>query len=607
MDRAEKERSKRPMSAQLLQDTLLSITGGVSEGGYITFHSAFINKMREEEAGGDVELAQALKLLAGVFSMSLQFVDGDAPFGPLMQDFQRGMRSMIPSDLTDQELDQLGRLLGTLDHPTWVARIADVLWVRRKNHLNARKAVAAYLQCAEDTALQWQQRSEYLRRAAHLATELGKTSAERAVVREVIMRLFQNGRQDCFNPERGHWPASLAEILVECRLESDWETLAQQCEEIARGFPISPGCDEPRTYYEIAAKCYRLAGQQDKAKQAGLAIAKHWEDEREVMAKQGASGLILANRLEEAVRAYRKVGGQQDKVDRLIQLWKEANTLAFGQMKEISLPVKDVTPIIEEVRKAMEGRIGDRALRGFISIHRPQSYEKIVEDVRRSAKEHPLQAIIGRAVLSPEGNQVAKVPGMLEDQDAAMTGAVVQQYNLGQAFVGATVLEQARSIIAGGTDGTWRESIKKLITGCPFIPEDRRAIYERGLIAGMEGDGITFAHVIVPQFEDLLRRLFQSFGLKTTKVKPDGVQEEYDLNDLLRDTKAEELLGKDILWEMRSALIEKSGWNMRNCICHGLTNASDFDPPSINFLFWFALFLILGLYGQDAHSPQLEG
>lgn len=586
-----------------LKTLLPTIIGGVTEGGHVGLNSAFLNKAREVEEQGDHALAGDLKLLAAAFSMYLRFTDGKSEFTPLVENFQQGKRSMIPSDLTDQELDRLEALLDFSDASMWVSRMADVLWLRRRNHLHARKAIQGYLKSAEDTGQHWVDREEYLRRAAHLATELGKASPERGEVGAAITTHFQEGKKDCFNPQRGNWPAALARIMVECRLTTDWENLAQQCEEIARGFPISPGCDEPRMYYEIAAKCYRLAGKEDLAKAAGLAIAKHWEDEYGVMAKAGANGMILANRLEEAVKAYRKVGGQQDKVDRLIQLWKDANTLAIGQMKTVSVPVPDLNPILERVRQMMESRTGNDAVRGFISLHRPQSYDKTVEDVKRSAKEHPLQAIIGRSILAEEGNQVAKVPGMLEDQEAALTAGVVSQYNLGHGLVGSTTLEQARRVIAQGADKSWQESIKQLVAACPFIPEGRWEIYQRGLIAGFEGDGIAFAHIIIPQFEDLLRRQFQAFGFKTTTVSPEGVQEEYDLNRLLRDPNAEALLGKDILWEMRSSLIEKSGWNVRNRVCHGLTEAEDFDKPSINFLLWLVLFLVVALHGPDT-SPS---
>ena len=126
-----------------LKEILPAIIGGVTKGGHLGINSAFLNKLREVEESGDQPLASDLKLLAAVFSMYLRFTDGKSEFAPLAENFQQSKRSMIPSDLTDSELDRLEAVLEFSDDPLWISRMADVLWLQRRNHLHAPREIRA--------------------------------------------------------------------------------------------------------------------------------------------------------------------------------------------------------------------------------------------------------------------------------------------------------------------------------------------------------------------------------------------------------------------------------------------------------------------------------
>ena len=126
------------------------------------------------------------------------------------------------------------------------------------------------------------------------------------------------------------------------------------------------------------------------------------------------------------------------------------------------------------------------------------------------------------------------------------------------------------------------------------MPKDRVDIYERAIIAGFEGDLLLFVHLIIPQLENSVRLIFGMNKLKITSVLPSGVQREKDMNDLLNDPNAEQIFGKDLLWEMRSLLIEQSGPNLRNRVCHGLADSNDLNGASSTFLLWLTTYLIIG-------------
>lgn len=555
------------------------------------FLSSFRQRQDAAKKEGDQELEEFIKLLWGVFSMYFTFAKGQ-PFGPLMSGPQG--RTMIPEDLTEDELLKLEKSLGVSNNPEFVARICDVLWIRRRNPLYARKAINAYLQSAdEDKDESWVPRSEWLKRATQIAMELGEKAQEREIIKKKLMDLFEDSRKTCFNPRMDYWPSSLLKLIIENKLADNWEELGNKSVEIAKGFPVSPGCDAPRKYYGLAAACYNYATKPDKVKEMKIAIAKHWEDEaRSFKTPEGCDGFNLAHRLEKAIHAYREAG-EKTKAEELVHELKEANKLTLSQMKPITTEI-DVTPLIKLADDSLKDKNGMDAIMEFVSLSRPHPYDNAEQSAKNLIQEHPLQAVIDTVILTSEGNVSERIPGALSNNEERLKAEIIKQYNLGQDLIAATTFKRGISIILK-SDGTWKDAIKELVNTSTFVPEGRQDIYKRALIAGFEGDLVAFMYLIIPQIENSVRLIFGANKLKITSLLSSGVQREKDLNELLTDVNAEQIFGKDLLWEMRSLLIEQSGPNLRNRICHGLMNSKAINSASSIFLLWLIIYLLVGL------------
>lgn len=405
---------------------------------FTDFLSSFRQRQNTAMAANDKELEEFMKMLWGVFSMYFQW-GKNQPFGPLMSGPQG--RTMMPEDLTEEELLKLEEMWTISVNPQFVARISDVLWIRRRNYLYAQKAVKAYLQSVdEDKDECWVPKSEWLRRATQIAMELGEKSQERQTVRDKILSLFEESRKTCFNVKQDYWPSSLLELLIENKLVDNWEELAVKAIEIAKGFPMSPGCDAPRKYYEQAAICYSYAKKPEKEKEAKLAIAKHWEDEAKAFkTPQGCDGLNLAHRIEKAIHAYREAGDKK-RAEELIHELKDANKISIGQMKAIKSPTIDAAPLIKIADDLMQGKKGIEAIEAFAALHRPFNYDQEKTSAEKMLKEHPLQGIISSHIIAEEGNVTAKIPGMTEDYEGSLKAQIVKSYNLGQSLSACTTI-----------------------------------------------------------------------------------------------------------------------------------------------------------------------
>lgn len=585
-----------------LNETLLGeckeAVSDVKSKKFPDFLSSFRKRQDKAREAGDKELEEVMKLLWQVFSMYFKW-NKKQPFGPLAT-FTNGSRTAMPEDFTEHELNKLEQLLEVCENLQFVARISDVLWIRKRNHLYAKKAINAYLQSVDEDKddEMWVPRSEWLKRATQIAMELGEKAQERNIIKKKLLDLFEESRKICFNPKQDYWPSSILKLIIEHKLADNWEALGDKSIEIAKGFSISPGCDAPRKYYALAAKCYDYANKPEKAKETKIALAKHWEDEaRSFKTPQGCNGFNLAHRLEKAIHAYREAG-EKMKAEELVHELKEANKLTLDQMKVISSPPIDATPLIKIADDLLQGKTGKEAIEAFVMLCKPFSYEQERKSAEKNLKEHPLQGLFDTNILTEEGNVSAKIGGMTDDYENTLKAQIIRGYNLGQNLSASTTLKKGISLILNSGD-SWKPALKELLESSKFVPKDRVVIFERAIIAGFEGDPLLFIHFIIPQLENSVRLIFGMNKLKITSVLSSGVQREKDMNELLTDSNAEQIFGKDLLWEMRSLLIEQSGPNLRNRVCHGLISSEDANSSSCIFLLWLTLYLIVGFLPKN--------
>lgn len=156
------------------------------------------------------------------------------------------------------------------------------------------------------------------------------------------------------------------------------------------------------------------------------------------------------------------------------------------------------------------------------------------------------------------------------------------------------IVEPGRSQILADHPPAARD-FGRIVAQSRFVPIGREHLYARGLLAGLEGDFIEATHLLIPQVENSVREVFAAAGVLPLKHLPDGTQRQKDLNDLLTDERATEILGDDLAFTLRGLLIRASGSNLRNRLAHGLIDAAEF--PADRFVYLWALVLRMVVAG----------
>ena len=141
-----------------------------------------------------------------------------------------------------------------------------------------------------------------------------------------------------------------------------------------------------------------------------------------------------------------------------------------------------------------------------------------------------------------------------------------------------------------------------------WIPPGQTHSYARGLLAGLRQDWTLAVHLLIPQIEHSVRyMLAQLKGKSRSSIDERGVQKEYGLNATLLWPETEELLGEDLVFALRTLLIEPFGFNLRNQMAHGLVQDGGFWHGGSIYLWWLTLRLCtapLTLLDQEARQSE---
>ena len=118
----------------------------------------------------------------------------------------------------------------------------------------------------------------------------------------------------------------------------------------------------------------------------------------------------------------------------------------------------------------------------------------------------------------------------------------------------------------------------------PFVPQGHEELFIDGLEAGLKGDWVSCAHILIPQLENSIRTYMERTGLLTTKLNNYMNQKEMDLNQLLYLDETKKIFGDDLVFLLQSLLVEDVGGNYRNRLAHGLLSRNHFYGGWVPFL-----------------------
>lgn len=528
-------------------------------------------------AEGDDAAREVCDVLANMAILNLRPEDAEAPYG-LWSEVQ-GTLGFGEGRLTPAAAALLQAVREHVMHPALQARAADVLWVFERDHRAARAAVTHYLDqaraCPDE---EWLEGVDALERATNLAKSLGKRAEERTVVASALAEHLREGEL------YGHWGAGRVAVLLHgLNPDATAEFLpallgAAQAMEERRDWDGAQS-----TWGAIAevseagaAQTYRVLAAEVDVKQA-----------EEAMGQPSRGALVAGEYLKAAIQDLRSIGGTQARVAELHQRLVGVQALSVDQLRLMSRPLEDAH--VEGLRTAAREFIGDGDLRSCLLRLGMFATELSVAELAAQASG----ALAGSALGSIHTTYVNGAGGTVESSvrstdDRALERTLEVQRWWQQAH-GRVLIEEARRFVLERFV-VRRDDLRFLVAGNEIIPDGHRLSVLLGLHAGLMGDFITAAHLLVPQVEAMIRHLAQALGAVTSKLTHQGIQDVEYLNTLLIEERFTSVLapvlGEDFLFELRGLLVERMGANARNVLAHGL--APDGMVHYVGVLVWHA-------------------
>jgi hypothetical protein len=552
------------------------------------YMSLFNAKAEEAEAAGEDRHRAVFVLLAAISSLHLRPESTDDPFGPMWN--LNNSRSAIPEDFSDADLAVLNEVAQEASDAEIRARIADVIWVRKRDYRLAQTAVSAYLEAADALGGldRWRHYIERIERATRLAASLGRSAAQfTTVIGHIESALDEHDEAESSFPFAG-----LMELLQEYR-QGDAARYGALSERLASRAEDAGQWARAREYWEIKARWSQMDGDDEGRRDALVKAAEiHVKEADEALTRTPPSYIAVTSHLIRAIEGIRRAGGMQERVEELHRTLLEYQERTRSEMASISRSV-DVTEFAERAREAVKGKTLLDSLVALALMLSPPVKADLRKNVEESA-QGSITALVSMNVVNDSGRVVARRPSRFSNDPAEVEAATMadmyaQAAIHHQGFAVAKI-EPARAQINLEHNPRVRDLLP-FVSNNPFVPPGRELIYAQGLYNGLTGNFLVAVHLLIPQIEHSVRHILSGQDVIVSGLSSTGIQEERNLNATLYDPILEQLWGEDLTFDLQGLLVNRFGSNLRNKLAHGLMDYEDFSSLSIAYLWWITLYI----------------
>jgi hypothetical protein len=493
-------------------------------------------------------------------------------------------RGLIPKDISKEQYETLSEIVDQIVHDDFRARLADVLWLERigeKPYKFGDKAIDSYL-CIIEKLLSSEKDQVLarlrIRRVIHLSREINSRQEE---VRSQLEEYVKNG--------------DLIEIvfleLLEI-LEKYYSNVQIDAEKISRDFAKKLS---KQKNYILAIRCWHnnakwnsRAGDKKAANKALRKIAEI----NETQAKEAMQSNNFSNASffwQQAIYQYRKIPGTETEREKCKQELLKCQEKIPEGMTSKSFEI-NIQEMVDLVKKRIKGRELLEAVLIFGLSEDSPKKDVLRNEVQEIIKDHPLAYLVQRFTLDDCGRTIARNTGFdLNQPDEEFIENemhALQRFHWGFLVTGYILpalsqfnLEHSLKV----------EDLQFLIQNNPFVQPGSELLILKGLLAGFKSDFIVSAHILTLQLEGVIRNILNQNGIITSSLSDEGIQEEIDINRLLKKPELDEILGEDLVFDLQGLLVNRHGANFRNRLAHALLSTQDFlTHPSI-YLWWISL------------------
>lgn len=540
---------------------------------------------KEAEEKGETQKAAVYRFLQVIVGFHPSFDTPSQPFVPMWQ--MEGKRSLIPSDLSAADIEVVRALAKQTADAALRARLHDVLWELKNDHVAGAEAAGCYAASAEklDVAGDWTFAVTSFKRALYLASRFGRNKP-----------LFDNAAKRAATSADTFHCCQLMRLMLPAGIGEPSE-FAAIASSIANAANTSGDTRKAKAYWEVEAEWQRRAKDAVAEQKAWLAAAEAGVTEAENRAQgKGASFMAAASLLGKAIEELRQAGAAKERIAELrrrMNEWQERSLAEFQtfstgmDISQLVIGARDHVKVSDFPTAALKLAFGQE-------LSDPKSLK---DEVVNAAKEAPLTYLMGAAIVDSQGRTTAKKESLFN-----LKGEAAELALEAEAFSHATCfhwplrvdgfIEPARTQILNDHKPTFQD-LFFIVRNNPFIPPGHEGIFLRGLHAGFHGDFAVATHLLTPQIENSLRYVLESHGVDVSNLMSDGTQPVKVLGAIFGMAETKQIFGEPLCFELRGCLIEKTGFDFRNRVAHGFAHEGECYSTAGVTVWWLVLRICL--------------
>jgi hypothetical protein len=574
-----------------------AVLAGAQPRECYAYYEALSARAKSLSEAGDERGLKVLRLLLGVASFCSNTSSQPEPFRPFQIDFTTGKRTLAPEDLTPTDLDALAGVMPEIRDAEFRARVADVLWVCRKDYKAAQSAVDAYIESSRvlETADMWPPFVERLQRARQIGAQLGRLKVfhQKAIqaIEEAIIR--HEATQD------GLLCARLMHMLLADDV-GDPNRYAPLAETLAQKMETVPNWHFARDYWQLKGGWSAKGGKPEDARAAQLKIANTYVKLAESLTTAAQPSFLTASHwMAKAVHTLRKAKADTAEIEKAHQRLLEFQKRGMSEMETIRIPHQgsDLESKLEQSAQAAAALVKGQCFEDAIlrlayvaDTSRPAELRKRIEDPHSGGV---FTQLFGAVTVRSDGQISDTKPPLASDDPKEREEAVVKEmYSQARTIDWPArvqfLIEPARQQLVTEHPAQ-RVDLLFLVQDNPLVPLGREGLFLRGLHAGLHGDVVLALHLLLPQIENSIREIFTAKGVITSKLESDTTQDERDLGWMLTRPEMAKVFGEGMAFDLRGLLVERFGLNLRNDIAHGLLAESQMITPGAIYAWWLVL------------------
>lgn len=530
----------------------------------LSFQTDLVNEFKHYSENSDETGAELFRLLSAISSMLLESDDPNTPLQPQWQ--INGRRAPIPEDFNDQQLGFFAEIVDAVSEVNMRARIADVLWLRKRDHKFARLACASYLVAVDPDNPTYEMHNHAIR-ALQIATQLNDERLKEETLRKAWQ--LADKYHDEVDKFHGLWSEFLEKIAKSCESEREaiidriWQE-ALRIEQNSGEWVAIPAIN----LWEICADLSKGDREQEALQKAIDGLVERAEYNANQREFGGATGDIrCALNLQEKVVAK---GAQfTDLYTRFYKYQKRRNMPLTKHVFEMG---QNFTDTINAFALKEMGRIKGStlilALKKLAKVPHPIKLEP--SSLRKNADFHT-RVFHFICPIWPAVLQIKK--------------------------------EHNEKLVS-------EDELEKIFANCDFVPKENLRTFTYAMMAGLKSDLVAVAHVLPPQIEKAFRDILRSKDIVTYYMSGNMAGEERPLSWIFQREEIIEILDENLLRDLESLLVgRRAGLNLRNDVAHGewtdeafFSENNTYTPrqSQIMYLWWLALHLCFTIKKDDS-------